>query len=121
MIVNPVVLNALLLGVVAMTNAIAAYITNSLAAKRSDKVARQLETTTSIQEIKLDAIGDVADKTHKLVNSRMGEVLAALVISAQSLYNISPSPENLALLNLAKKNSIEHQARQQNADSVEKK
>jgi hypothetical protein len=138
MAVNPTLLNALLLGMVALTNAIAAYITNSLAAKRSDRVANQLATTTNSQnnkletvanklqtvatrqDNKLDALASVADKTHQLVNSKMGEVLTALVVSAQALYNLDSSEANLNLLNVAKRNLEEHTARQLNADSLAK-
>ncbi len=118
MVVNPAVLNAALLGVVALTNAIAAYITNSLAAKRSDKVANQLAHTTSTQDIKLNAIAVTADKTHKLVNSRMGDVLRALVVSAQSLYNVDSSQANLDLLVIARRNLDTHMKSQEEADKV---
>jgi hypothetical protein len=65
---------------------------------------------------KIAAVAVVADKTHTLVNSQMGNVLRIGKISAQSLYEKDPSPENLALLQEAQRMLDDHTAKQQIVD-----
>jgi hypothetical protein len=72
------------------------------------------------QQKQIAAVADTADKTHTLVNSQMGNVLRVGKISAQTLYDKIPSPENLKLLNQAQQALDEHTARQQIVDAGDK-
>jgi hypothetical protein len=72
------------------------------------------------QQKQIAAVADTADKTHTLVNSQMGNVLRVGKISAQTLYDKIPSPENLTLLNQAQQALDEHTARQQIVDAGDK-
>jgi hypothetical protein len=115
---DPTVVNAMMLGVVALTNALAAWITNRLATRRSDATAVTLAKNNAVQGQKIDSVAATTNQTHILVNSQMGEVLKTLVASALALHDARPTPANKALLDEAKDKLMQHDSRQRTADSI---
>jgi hypothetical protein len=68
---------------------------------------------------KLNGIKLVADKTHILVNSQMGEQLRTNVTSAQALYVAVKTPESYQLLLDAQKALADHNIKQALVDKGE--
>ena len=56
------------------------------------------------------------DVIHTLTNSKMGEELFTGMVSAKALSAVDPTPENVALFEVAKKKWLDHQAKQATVD-----
>ena len=117
---DPTVVNAMMLGVVALTNAMAAWITNKSSAKRDAKAEATQAKSDAVQTQKIEQVAQTTQQTHILVNSQMGDVLKTLVVSAQALHDAKPTTENKALLDDAKDKLLGHDTRQRTADSLKK-
>jgi hypothetical protein len=87
------------------------------AVEKVDEVKETLRSTESDHDVKFDALAKVTDKTHTLVNSRMG---AQLRIAASALRRLAgqpgATPEDVAIAEEAEKLSREHEAMQAKVD-----
>lgn len=87
--------------------------------KKVDMVAAKLDTTNTTQEIKLDALKEVADKTHILSNSRYGDSLRLTATTARSLANFTKSPTDTLAAEQAEEMLREHMGKQATVDAKE--
>jgi hypothetical protein len=103
--ISPFIENSLIVAAIALSTAI----TNTL----NDRRARK-------QSNKLDEVQAQAKDIHTLVNGQMGNVLRIGEISAQALYEKSPTDENFKLLDEAKNMRKEHEVKQVRAEGNQK-
>jgi hypothetical protein len=88
--------------VVGLIVAVSGWITNR----------KQKNIQTVVDQTKI-----VADKTHTLVNSQMGEQLRIRLVSAQALWEVTKKPEHLKLLDDAKTALADHNRKQAEVDA----
>lgn len=89
------------------------------AAVKADTVAKVAAQSVSAASKKSDVILDVANKTHTLVNSQMGQQLMLYATTARTLANLTKDPAHIAAANTADQKLAEHQLKQSIVDDKE--
>lgn len=112
--------------VVAVSAALQLWLTNIINnenKRRLDKVADNVqEATSQAAEVanKATVASDrafvIADKTHTLVNSQMGQQLMMYAITARTLANLTGKEEHMRAADLAEQKLKEHEAKQRSVD-----
>src|SRR5580698_2748342 len=97
-----------------------------LARKAADAAATKAERVAEVAALsvaKVDhqnaVILDVANKTHVLVNSQMGQQLMLYATTARTLANLTKDPAHLAAADAADRKLAEHQLKQSVVDDRE--
>jgi hypothetical protein len=95
--------------------------TAKLAASKVSEVKHTLEASTANATQKLNEIAIVADKTHILVNSQMGQQLMMYAITARTLADLTHKPEHIKAAEEADQKLSDHVAKQHLVDTKESK
>ena len=89
------------------------------AKKDKDEVKNTLREVTAETTTKLNDIAVVADKTHTLVNSQMGQQLMMYAITARTLADLTHKPEHIQAADEADAKLADHVSKQHLVDSKE--
>jgi hypothetical protein len=91
------------------------------AATKAERVAEVAAQSVAKVDHQNAVILDVANKTHTLVNSQMGQQLMLYATTARTLANLTHDPAHLAAADAADLKLAEHQLKQSVVDDVQRK